>query len=284
VHFDAPLEALGILRTDHPHYYRGAVAGESEAGFVARITANLEQLILREGPDTVAAFIAEPITGASGVIVPPAGYYEKVQAILDKYDILFWADEVITGFGRTGKLFGCDTMNIRQPDQMTFAKQLSSAYFPISASIIRGDIYEAMREPSAKVGIFGHGYTYSGHPAGCAAALKTLEIYERDNVYAHAARMGEYLQGRLAALRDHPNVGEVRGAGLIAAVELVADKAARTPAVDMAKRVTLLCQDNGLIVRNVAGCALAVCPPLVITRAQVDELVDKLTLSISQAT
>jgi 4-aminobutyrate--pyruvate transaminase len=283
-HFDAPLEALGILRTDHPHYYRGAVAGESEADFVARITANLEQLILREGPDTVAAFIAEPITGASGVIVPPAGYYEKVQAILDKYDILFWADEVITGFGRTGKLFGCDTMNIRQPDQMTFAKQLSSAYFPISASIIRGDIYEAMREPSAKVGIFGHGYTYSGHPAGCAAALKTLEIYERDNVYAHAARMGEYLQGRLAALRDHPNVGEVRGAGLIAAVELVEDRAARTPAVDMAKRVTLLCQDNGLIVRNVAGCALAVCPPLVITRAQVDELVDKLTLSISQAT
>jgi len=283
-HFDAPLEALGILRTDHPHYYRGAVAGESEADFVARITANLEQLIQREGPDTVAAFIAEPITGASGVIVPPAGYYEKVQAILDKYDILFWADEVITGFGRTGKLFGCDTMNIRQPDQMTFAKQLSSAYFPISASIIRGDIYEAMREPSAKVGIFGHGYTYSGHPAGCAAALKTLEIYERDNVYAHAARMGEYLQGRLAALRDHPNVGEVRGAGLIAAVELVADKAARTPAVDMAKRATLLCQDNGLIVRNVAGCALAVCPPLVITRAQVDELVDKLTLSISQAT
>ncbi len=283
-HFDAPLEALGILRTDHPHYYRGAVAGESEADFVARITANLEQLIQREGPDTVAAFIAEPITGASGVIVPPAGYYEKVQAILDKYDILFWADEVITGFGRTGKLFGCDTMNIRQPDQMTFAKQLSSAYFPISASIIRGDIYEAMREPSAKVGIFGHGYTYSGHPAGCAAALKTLEIYERDNVYAHAARMGEYLQGRLAALRDHPNVGEVRGAGLIAAVELVEDKAARTPAVDMAKRATLLCQDNGLIVRNVAGCALAVCPPLVITRAQVDELVDKLTLSISQAT
>ncbi|MBP6683555.1 MAG: aminotransferase class III-fold pyridoxal phosphate-dependent enzyme [Halioglobus sp.] len=283
-HFDAPLEALGILRTDHPHYYRGAMAGESEADFVARIAANLEQLILREGPDTVAAFIAEPITGASGVIVPPAGYYEKVQAILDKYDILFWADEVITGFGRTGKLFGCDTMNIRQPDQMTFAKQLSSAYFPISASIIRGDIYEAMREPSAKVGIFGHGYTYSGHPAGCAAALKTLEIYERDNVYAHAARMGEYLQDRLGALRDHPNVGEVRGAGLIAAVELVADKAARTPAVDMAKRATLLCQDNGLIVRNVAGCALAVCPPLVITRAQVDELVDKLTLSINQAT
>ncbi|MDH4039818.1 MAG: aminotransferase [Gammaproteobacteria bacterium] len=282
-HFDAPLDALGILRTDHPHYYRGAQGGESQAQFVERITNNLEQLILREGPDTIAAFIAEPITGASGVIVPPPGYYERVQAILDKYDILFWADEVITGFGRTGKLFGCDTANIREPDQMTFAKQLSSAYFPISAAVIRGDIYEAMREPSAKVGIFGHGYTYSGHPVGCAAALKTLEIYERDNIYAHAAAMGEYLQGRLAQLRDHERVGEVRGAGLIAAVELVEDKDSRTPATDLAKRVTALCQDNGLIVRNVAGCALAVCPPLVISRAQVDELVDKLTLSLGQA-
>ena len=173
-HFDAPLAALGILRTDHPHYYRGAKENETEAAFVERITGNLEQLILAEGPETIAAFIAEPITGASGVIVPPAGYYEKVQAILNKYDILFWADEVITGFGRTGKLFGCETMNIHQPDQMTFAKQLSSAYYPISASVIRGDIYEAMREPSAKVGVFGHGYTYSGHPVGCAAALKTL--------------------------------------------------------------------------------------------------------------
>ena len=206
-----------------------------------------------------------------------------MQAILDKYDILFWADEVITAFGRTGKVFGCETTNIREPDQMTFAKQLSSAYYPISAAVIRGDIYEAMREPSAKVGVFGHGYTYSGHPVGCAAALKTLEIYERDKLYAHAAEMGEYLQGKLAKLREHERVGEVRGAGLIAAVELVEDKATRAPANDMAKRVTQLCQDNGLIVRNVAGCALALCPPLVISRAQVDELVDKLVRSIDQA-
>ena len=282
-HFDAPLEALGILRTDHPHYYRGALEGESEADFVARITANLEQLILREGPDTIAAFLAEPVTGASGVIVPPAGYYEQVQAILDKYDILFWADEVITGFGRTGKLFGCETVNIRQPDQMTYAKQLSSAYYPISAAVIRGDLYEAMREPSAQVGVFGHGYTYSGHPVACAAALKTLEIYERDGLYAHAAEMGAYLQQRLAPLRDHERVGEVRGVGLIAAVELVEDKASRAPATEMAKRVTQLCQDDGLIVRNVAGCALAVCPPLIITRAQVDEIVDKLTRAIDAA-
>ena len=282
-HFDSPLDALGILRTDHPHYYRGARTGETEAEFVARITANLAALIEREGADTIAAFIAEPITGASGVIVPPAGYYERVQAILAQHDILFWADEVITGFGRTGKLFGCETMNIRQPDQMTFAKQLSSAYYPISAAVIRGDMYEAMVEPSAEVGVFGHGYTYSGHPVACAAALKTLEIYQRDNIYAHAVEMGSYLQSRLAQLRAHERVGEVRGAGLIAAVELVDDKAAKTPAVDLARRVTQLCQDNGLIVRNVAGCALAVCPPLIITRVQVDEIVDKLTTSLNQA-
>jgi len=282
-HFDPPFAALGILRTDHPHYYRGAQTAETEAEFVIRICANLEALIEREGPDTIAAFIAEPITGASGVIVPPAGYYEHVQAILEKNDILFWADEVITGFGRTGKLFGCETMNIQQPAQMTFAKQLSSAYYPISASVIRGDLYEVMVAPSAEVGIFGHGYTYSGHPVGCAAALKTLEIYERDHIYAHAAEMGTYMQSRLAALQQHERVGEVRGAGLIAAVELVDDKMTKIPAVELAKRATQICQDNGLLVRNVAGCALAVCPPLIISRTQVDELVDKLTLSINQA-
>jgi 4-aminobutyrate--pyruvate transaminase len=282
-HFDAPVDALGILRTDAPHYYRGAQHGESESGFVERITGNLEKLILQEGPETIAAFIAEPITGASGVIVPPAGYYEKVQAILDKYDILFWADEVITGFGRTGKLFGCETMNIHEPAQMTFAKQLSSAYYPISASVIRGDLYDAMVAPSAEVGIFGHGYTYSGHPVACAAALKTLEIYEREDLYANAAEMGAHLQSRLAELRDHEAVGEVRGAGLIAAVELVEDKASKAPAIDMAKRATRLCEHNGLIVRNVAGNALAMCPPLIINREQVDEIVDKLKLSIDQA-
>ncbi len=281
-HFDPPTEALGILRTDHPHYYRGALPGETEAAFVERITGNLEKLILAEGPETIAAFLAEPITGASGVIVPPAGYYEKVQAILAKYDILFWADEVITGFGRTGKVFGCETMNIQAPAMMTFAKQLSSAYYPISASVIRGDLYAPMVEASAEVGVFGHGYTYSGHPVACAAALKTLEIYERDGLYAHAAAMGEYLQAQLQELANIEQVGEVRGRGLIGAVELVEDRDSKTPAAELAKRVTLTAQENGLIVRNVAGNALAVCPPLIITREQVDELVEKLGGSIRQ--
>jgi adenosylmethionine-8-amino-7-oxononanoate aminotransferase len=282
-HFDAPLDALGILRTDHPHYYRGKLEGENEAAFVDRITANLERLINAEGPDTIAAFIAEPITGASGVIVPPAGYYERVQAILNQHDIMFWADEVITGFGRTGADFGCTSMGIESPALMTFAKQLSSAYFPISASLIRGDMYEPMIAPSAAVGVFGHGYTYSGHPVGCAIALKVMEIYQRDNIFDHAADTGAYLQQRLAQFRDHPLVGEVRGKGLIAAVELVANKATGQAFADgkIGGFATARCQHHGLIVRPVAGSSLALCPPLIINRAQIDEIIDKLSLALA---
>jgi len=276
-HFDAPLEALGILHTDAPYYYRERLDGETEAQFVDRIVGNLEQLILDEGSHTIAAMICEPVTGASGVIVPPEGYYEKVQAVLRKYDILFWADEVITGFGRTGNVFGSTTVGIEKPDMMTFAKQLSSAYFPISASVINGEMYEALVEPSAKVGMFGHGYTYSGHPVGCAVALKALELYERDDVYGHAAKMGEYLQQRLREFEDHEIVGNVRGVGLIGAVEIVADKQTReTFDASAAGYLQQACQDAGLIGRALAGTTFAVCPPLVITKAQIDELIDSL--------
>ena len=283
-HFDLPFEALGILRTDAPHYFRGALAGESETEFVLRICNNLERLIVEEGPGTIAAFIAEPITGASGVIVPPVGYYEKVQAILEKYSILFWADEVITGFGRTGNDFGSRTMGIK-PDMMTLAKQLSSAYMPISASVIRADMYEAMIEPSAKVGAFGHGYTYSGHPVACAVALKTLEIYERDNIFQQAADTGEYLHRRLRAFENHPLVGEVRGSGLLAAIELVANKSSGKAFDDgsVGNFLQKHCQDNGLIVRVVAGSSIALCPPLIITADQVDEIIDKLGIGIAAA-
>ncbi|WP_271273629.1 aminotransferase [Aliamphritea hakodatensis] len=275
-HFDLPFDPLGILRTDAPHYYRGALAGESEADFVTRITNNLEQMILEEGPETIAAFIAEPITGASGVIVPPEGYYQRVQEILAKYDILFWADEVITGFGRTGKDFGCTTMGIDSPALMTLAKQLSSAYIPISASVIRGDMYEAMIEPSAKVGVFGHGYTYSGHPVACAVALKTLEIYQRDNIFGKAAETGAYLQKGLAKFAEHPLVGEVRGEGMIAAVEMVANKQTGEAFAGGAigAFAQQACERHGLITRAVAGSSLALCPPLIATEAHVDEILE----------
>ena len=222
--------------------------------------------------------IVEPITGASGVIVPPAGYYEKVQAVLNKYDILLWADEVITGFGRTGNDFGCTTMNIREPDLMTFAKQLSSAYFPISASVLRGDMHDAMLDQSAAVGVFGHGYTYSGHPVACAVALKALEIYARDDIFAKAAKVGAYMQSQLREFEDHELVGEVRGRGLIAAVETVANKTtgesfAASAAIGAYLERT--CLDNGLIVRGVAGSSIAFCPPLIITESQIDEMIEK---------
>ena len=275
-HFDLPFDALGILRTDAPHYYRGALPGETEADFVTRITNNLEQMILEEGPETIAAFIAEPITGASGVIVPPQGYYQRVQEILAKYDILFWADEVITGFGRTGNDFGCTTMGIESPALMTLAKQLSSAYIPISASVIRGDMYEAMVEPSSQVGVFGHGYTYSGHPVGCAVALKTLEIYQRDNIFEKAADVGAYLQAGLRKFADHPLVGEVRGEGMVAAVEMVADKATGEAFAGGAVGAfgQQACERHGLITRAVAGSSLALCPPLIATKDHVDEVLD----------
>ncbi len=280
-HFDIPVDALGILRADAPHYYRGRLAGETEAGFTARLIANLEQLILREGPDTIAAYIAEPVTGASGVVVPPENYFADVQRLLKKYDILFWADEVICGFGRTGNDFGSTTMGI-QPQLMTLAKQLSSAYIPISAAVIPGTMYEAMVEPSAQVGVFGHGYTYTGHPVACAAALKTLEIFERDRLFEHAARMGKYMQERLREFQNHPLVGEVRGKGLIAAVELVKNKKTGEAFADgkLGAFTTQACLQNGLSLRAVAGNSIAFCPPLIITSAQIDEMLDKFTRAL----
>ncbi|MCP4791389.1 MAG: aminotransferase class III-fold pyridoxal phosphate-dependent enzyme [Gammaproteobacteria bacterium] len=284
-HFDLPFDAMGILRTDAPHYYRGGLPGESETDFVDRIVGNLEALIKAEGAHTIAAFIAEPITGASGVIVPPAGYYEKVQALLNQHDILFWADEVITGFGRTGSDFGATTMHIEKPDMMTFAKQLSSAYMPISASVIKGDMYEAMIEPSSEVGVFGHGYTYSGHPTACAVALKTLEIYERDNLFAHAAAVGDYMQQRLRQFADHPLVGEVRGKGLIGAIEMVANKQTGEAFSGGAvgAHALQICQDNGVILRAVAGSSLAFCPPLIISRDQIDEIMSVVAKALDSA-
>lgn len=280
-YFDIPLDALGILRADSPHYYRGRVDNESLEEFTARIINNLEQLILKEGPETIAAYIAEPITGASGVVVAPETYFAQVQKLLSKYDILFWADEVICGFGRTGNDFGSTTMGIK-PQLMTLAKQLSSAYIPISASIIPGAMYEAMIDQSAAVGVFGHGYTYTGHPVACAAALKTLEIFERDRLFDHAATMGQYLQDKLRQFQSHPLVGEVRGVGLIGAVELVASKTTGEAFSDgsVGAFAIAACLQNGLSLRAVAGNSIAFCPPLIINQQQIDEMIEMFALAL----
>ena len=275
-HFDLPVEALGILRADCPHYFRGKVGDESEDEFVSRLLKSLEKLIFEEGAETIAAFIAEPLMGAGGVIVPPKGYLPKVQALLKEHDIFLWADEVICGFGRTGNDFGSTTMGIK-PDLMSLAKQLSSAYVPISAAVITGEMYEAVAHLSADVGMFGHGYTYTGHPVACAAALKALEIYERDDLFTRAAKMGGHMQSRLHEYAGHELVGEVRGKGLIGAIELVANKETGQAFSDgqvgaFAQRA---CQDAGLLLRVVSGSSVAFCPPLIIEENQIDEMVEK---------
>ena len=280
-HFDLPL--ANVLHTACPHYYRGAEPGESEEAFVGRMVAELESLIASEGAETIAAFIAEPIMGAGGVIVPPDGYYEAVQAVLDKHDIFFIDDEVICGFGRTGAPFGAQTMNIR-PTTMSVAKALSSAYLPISAVLLPEFMYEPMVELSGSVGTFGHGFTYSGHPVCAAVALRTLEIMEERQLFSHAEEMGKLMQSGLAELGQHPLVGEARGRGLIGAVELVADKEsgrAFSPKQGVGAYCSARAHANGLIVRNL-GDSIALCPPLIITAAQVDEVIGKLRLALDE--
>ena len=243
----------------------------------AQAMAELEALILAEGPDTIAAMIAEPVNGAGGVIVPPAGYFEAIQEVLDRYGILLWDDEVICGFGRLGKAFGAERLNMK-PSMMACAKALTSAYVPLSAAIVSGEIAEAIAGPAAEMGVFGHGYTYSGHPLGCAVASKVLDIYVRDNLFEHAANLGGYLGNKLAGFADHPLVGEVSAIGLLGALELVADKSSRRPFDGM--KVGQFCakaaEDNGLIIRPLGGNRVALCPPLIIHEQHVDEIIDKL--------
>ena len=273
--FDLPI--ANVLFTDCPHHYRNAEPGESEEEFASRLAANLEQLIVDEGPDTVAAFIAEPVMGAGGIVVPPRTYFEKVQVVLDRYDILFIDDEVICGFGRTGNVFGAQTFGLR-PDTMSLAKALSSAYLPISAVVIPEFIYESMVESSRKIGIFGHGFTYGGHPVSAAVAVRTLELYEERQIFAHAAKVAEHFQARLGALSDHALIGETRGVGLIGGCEMVADPPTGR-AFAMPGKVGAYCmdrcQEHGLVVRNI-GDTIALCPPLVITESEIGELFDRL--------
>lgn len=233
----------------------------------------LDAAIQAEGPDTIAAFFAEPVQGAGGVIVPPATYWEKIQGVLAKYDILLVADEVICGFGRTGNMFGSQTFGIK-PDIMTLSKQLSSSYLPSSAVLINDRVYQPIKEKSGEIGTLGHGFTAGGHPVPSAVALETIRIIEEENIVDHVRDVGERLQAGLHALADHPLVGEVRGVGLLAAIELVIDKQAKvglaTPGL-LGSLVNANLQDAGIISRAM-GDALAFCPPMIISEAEVDEL------------
>jgi 4-aminobutyrate--pyruvate transaminase len=273
--FDVPLP--GFLHTMTPHHYHGAHPGESEEDFATRCANELEKLILAEGPDTIAAMWAEPILGAGGVLVPPATYYQKIQAVLRKYDILFVADEVICGFWRTGNYWGSQTLGM-EPDILVCAKALSAAFLPISAVMVNERVFQALADESHAIGTFGHGYTYSGHPVPAAVAVETLKIYDEMDIGGHVREVGPYLQSELRRrFADHELVGEVRGVGLIGAIELVADRATHSnfaPAQKIGARLSKLCEANGVIARALPGDSLAFSPPLIITKEEITEMLD----------
>jgi 4-aminobutyrate--pyruvate transaminase len=271
--FGLPLE--GVLHADCPHYYRFAEPGETEAGFASRLVDNLERLILREGPATIGALIAEPVMGAGGVILPPAGYFEQLQAILKKYDVLLIADEVITGFGRTGAMFGCQTYGLR-PDLITVAKALSAGYQPIGAVLISEPIHQVLLTQSRRIGTFGHGFTSGGHPVAAAVALRALEIYEDDDIVSQVRARAPQFGRRVKQLAEHPLVGDTRSVGLVGAIELMADGPRRIPfepELKIGARVVQRALEQGVILRPLVD-TIAFCPPLTIRPAEVDFLFD----------
>jgi 4-aminobutyrate--pyruvate transaminase len=283
--FDVPLDRF--IHTVTPHHYHGALPGESEEDFATRCADELEKLILAEDPDTVAAMWAEPVMGAGGVIVPPRTYYEKIQAVLRKYDVLFVADEVICGFWRTGNYWGSQTMAM-QPDILVCAKALSSSYLPISAVMVNDRVFQGLAKESHEIGTFGHGFTYSGHPVPAAVAIETLKIYDEMDMGAHVAEVGAHLQASLRSrFAGHELVGEVRGMGMIGAVELVADQATHTnfpAAAKIGARLTALCEANGVIGRSLPGDVLAFSPPLVISKPEVDEMLERIGKALDELT
>ncbi|OWT67890.1 MULTISPECIES: aspartate aminotransferase family protein [unclassified Achromobacter] len=281
--FDLPLPQ--IKHTACPHHYRYANPGESEEDFATRLANELEALIQQEGPETVAAFIGEPLMGAGGVIAPPRTYWQKIQAVCRKHDILVIADEVITGFGRLGQRFGSDVYGI-EPDIMVFSKQITSSYQPLAAVLLSAKVNEVIAENSGKVGTLGHGYTASGHPVATAVALENLKIIDERKLIDNAAECGALLHEQLRALADHPLVGEVRGVGLIAGVELVADKATKRPFDPLGKAGAYAYEkahEHGLIIRGIQD-TVAFCPPLIITPAEVTEMVTRFKRTLDDVT
>ena len=284
IHGDFDLPMPGVLHTGCPHHYRFAQPGESDEEFSTRLAAELDALIVTEGPETVAAFIGEPVMGAGGVLVPPAGYWEKVQAVCRKHDVLIVADEVITGFGRTGRMFGSDLYGIK-PDIMVLSKQLTSSYLPMAAIVMTDELYQGIADNSHHRGALGHGFTGTGHPVAAAVALENLKIIEERDLVTQAAERGLQLQTGLRELASHPLVGEARGVGMIGALELVADKetkAAFDPVGKLGTYIYERAHDHGLVIRNI-GDSIALCPPLITSEAEMDELLRRLEATLEDA-
>lgn len=272
-----------VIHVRCPHLYRQGLPGESEEAFATRLAEELEQTILDAGPETIGAFFAEPVMGTGGVILPPAGYFAKVQAVLRKYEILMVADEVICGFGRTGHYWGCDAMGI-EPDMLTCAKGLSAAFQPISALLVSERIYQVIADQSQALGGLGHGYTYGGHPVAAAVALETLKIYDELDIVGHVRDVAPAFQAGIRALADHPLVGEARGIGLMAALEFVADKDSRTPfpaELKIAQQVSNVLQRNGILLRAL-GDTLVMAPPLIVDGEQIQTILNALTQALDE--
>ncbi len=284
-HKEFPLPLDFVLRVECPHHYTRARPDESEDQFCDRLIAEIRDLIEREGADTIAAFFAEPIQAAGGIIEPPAGYYPKLGKLLRDNDILLVSDEVVCGYGRLGSWFGAPLLDM-EPDMIATAKGLTSGYFPMSAAMMRHEIWEVLRQGSEKLGAFSHGYTYSGHPVGCAVALTNLMLLENENLVERAREHGAYLHRQLRErFEQHERVGEIRGRGLIAGVQLVVDRATRTlpdAADKWPAKVAAEVRRRGVIVRPLPSVGtLAISPPLTISKSEIDELVDALEQSIN---
>ena len=276
-----------VLHVSCPDPYRGKPEGMSERDFSKQLAKELEETIEREGPDTVAAFFAEPVMGAGGVHVPPDGYFDEIQPVLKKHDVLLVADEVICGFGRLGHWFGSDLYKIK-PDIITIAKGLTSGYVPMSASLVGDRVWDVLIQTSKDIGPFGHGYTYGGHPVAAAAAMANLDILERDDLIGNARDVGAYFQKRMrAAFADHPLVGNVRGVGLILAIEFVADKVSKRMfegAEKIAPKVSQAAYGKGLLARPLPNRdIIALSPPLSITREEVDVVAERLKDALDEA-
>lgn len=275
-HEEFGLPLPGFLHVEQPDYFNLGRAGETREDFAARMAEDLESLIEREGPETVAAFLTEPASFSCGLIVPPPTYWEKVQAVLRRHDVLCFSDEVVTGFCRTGNLFGCETFGIA-PDCMTLGKGLSGGYFPVSAIVMSGAFFDMLEQGSDELGGFAHAATYAGHPVGAAVALKVIEIIERRGILDHVREVGPYLQKKLATYADHPLIGDVRGVGMAGAVEFHRDSAEAASLAPSSTGCRIFCErarEHGLLVRGTGSTAI-VAPPLIITREQVDDLFDR---------
>ncbi|MCC4299094.1 aspartate aminotransferase family protein [Aurantimonas coralicida] len=284
--FDLP--RAPILHTEAPYYFRREDRSMSKEQFSQHCADKLEEMILAEGPDTVAAFIGEPILGTGGIVPPPAGYWEKIQAVLAKYDILLVADEVVTGFGRLGTMFGSEHYGIK-PDIITIAKGLTSAYAPLSGSIISDKVWEVLVRGSDEMGPIGHGWTYSAHPLCAAAGVANLELIDKLDLVENAGTVGTHFRKGLAdALAGHAHVGEVRGDGLMAAVEFVEDKDDRKffdPSLKVGPQIAAALLERGVIGRAMPeGDILGFAPPFVLTREEADTIVARTADAVEAVT